>query len=101
MAMRRRVISLDPRLDDEICAAARESGESLSHWVAEAAAERLRQKYLGDAVDWFETAEGAFTPEEIEDVRRRWQQARRSAAGRSTFLPHDRFTASEPHRDSS
>jgi uracil-DNA glycosylase len=73
MPVTKRAISLDPKLDEEIRAAARDSGESVSHWLAEAAAERLRQKYLGEAVDWFEREEGAFTPEEIEEVRKQWR----------------------------
>lgn len=48
-------------------AAARE-GTSVSTWLAEAAADRLRNELLGAALDQWEAEDGAFTQAELDEA---------------------------------
>jgi hypothetical protein len=58
-------ISLDAELGERVRDAARRQGQSLSAWLAEAAAARLRKDSLRRALDEYQAEHGAFTPDEI------------------------------------
>ena len=58
-------ISLPAQLSDEVRAAAHSSGQSLSAWLADAAANKLRSQALAEFLDQWERDEGPLTPEEI------------------------------------
>jgi hypothetical protein len=56
-------ITLDPKLGAAARKAAKRAGMSLSNWIAEATADRIRNEALGRALDEWEAEAGAFTPE--------------------------------------
>ena len=56
---------MDPNLGDEVRAAAQHSGKSLSSWMAEAAAAKLRSAALSKFLDGWEDQHGPLTPEEL------------------------------------
>jgi hypothetical protein len=58
-------VSFAPELGDAVRDAARHSGSSLSAWLAEAAAAKLRAQALADYLDDWEKEHGKLTPEEI------------------------------------
>jgi hypothetical protein len=58
-------ITLDPRLGAAVRKAAKRANMSLSAWIAEATADRVRNEALGDALDRWEAQDGAFTSEEL------------------------------------
>ncbi|WP_129668691.1 hypothetical protein [Phytoactinopolyspora endophytica] len=64
-------ISLDPELDREVRDAARRSGQSLSAWLSDAAAQWLRSQSLREFVDDYEREHGPFTEEELSEARKR------------------------------
>jgi hypothetical protein len=53
-------ISFDSELADAVRAAAADSGTSVSNWLAEAAQERVRQRYLREALDTVLAEVGPF-----------------------------------------
>lgn len=61
-------ITLEPRLGAAARKAAKKAKVSLSTWIAEATADRLRNEALGDALDQWEAEDGAFTTEELADA---------------------------------
>jgi hypothetical protein len=58
-------ITLDPRLGAAARKAAKRAKTSLSAWIAEATADRVRNEALGQALDRWEAEEGAFSGDEI------------------------------------
>lgn len=58
-------ITLDPRLGAAARKAAKRAGMSLSNWIAEATADRVRNEALGHALDAWEAETGAFTSDEL------------------------------------
>ncbi len=58
-------ISLAPDLGDAVRDAARRRGASLSAWLAEAAAAKLRAEALADYLDHWEVQHGAITGDEL------------------------------------
>jgi hypothetical protein len=58
-------ISFDADLGDEVRNAARQAGKSLSSWLAEAAAAKLRADGLGAFLDEWEREHGPLTAEEL------------------------------------
>ncbi len=58
-------ISFDPDLGDAVRSAARHRGSSLSAWLAEAAAAKLRAEALADYLEEWEARHGPLTSEEI------------------------------------
>jgi hypothetical protein len=68
---------MDPRLGAAVRKAAKRSKMSISAWIAEAAAERVRRDSLGRALDRWEAEEGAFTAGEIEAAERALGMTRR------------------------
>jgi hypothetical protein len=59
-------MTMDDTLAAAVRAAARRSGASVSAWLAEAAADKLRHELLGMALDRWEEEIGPPTPEELE-----------------------------------
>ena len=58
-------ITLDPALGAAARRAAKRAHVSLSAWIAEATADRVRNEALGRALDQWEADEGAFTEAEL------------------------------------
>lgn len=63
-------VSFEPELGDAIRAAATQAGKSLSSWLAEAAASKLRAEALAEFLADWEAQHGALTPEEIAQAER-------------------------------
>lgn len=62
-------ISMDPRLGDEIRAAAGKAEVPLSTWLAEAAAARLRQEALRELLADWQAEHGPITAAELARAR--------------------------------
>lgn len=58
-------VSFDPDLGDAIRTAAKRSGGSVSRWLAEAAAAKLRTEALSEFLDAWEADHGPLTVEEL------------------------------------
>lgn len=58
-------ISLDPDLGDAVRGAARHKGSSLSAWLADAAAAKLRAEALAEYLDEWEAEHGQLTADEL------------------------------------
>lgn len=58
-------ISLDPDLGDAVRDAAKHRGSSISAWLAEAAAAKLRAEALTDYLRDWEAKNGPFTSDEL------------------------------------
>jgi hypothetical protein len=71
VTVRKMSISLDPELDHEVREAAARAGQSLSAWLAAAAAAQLRSQALREFLDDYEREHGAFTEEELAEAGRR------------------------------
>ena len=69
MPAARLTISLDPTTATEVRAAAHQSGHSLSAWIAEAVAEKLRAHSLDEFLNDWEAKHGKFTDEELASAR--------------------------------
>lgn len=65
MQVDRLSITLDPRLGAAARRAAKRAGMSLSAWIAEATADRVRNEALGHVLDQWEAEDGTFTSEEL------------------------------------
>lgn len=76
-------ITLDPKLGAAARKAAKRARVSLSMWIAEATADRVRNEALGQALDRWEAEDGAFTGEELADASEALGFARRRKARRS------------------
>ena len=72
-------ISLDADLAASVRSAAAEQGASVSTWLADAAAARIRQRNLRIALDTVAAEDGPLSPQEIDQLIR---EARRT----STFV---------------
>jgi hypothetical protein len=75
--------SMDDALLAEARAAAEAHGTTLSSWLAEAAADRLRLTALRELVDEWEAEHGAITTSELDALDRRVADARRRATQRA------------------
>lgn len=62
-------ISMDPQLGDGVRAAAETAGMSVSAWLAEAAAARLRKQALADFLSGWQAKHGKITPAELARAR--------------------------------
>lgn len=65
MQVDRLSITMDPRLGSAARKAAKRAKMSLSAWIAEATADRVRNEALGSALDQWEAEDGAFTSKEL------------------------------------
>jgi hypothetical protein len=59
-------ITLDPRLGAAARKAAKRAKVSLSTWIAEATADRIRNELLGEALDRWAVDEVALTQQELD-----------------------------------
>lgn len=57
---------MPPDVGDAVRQAAARHGTSVSTWLTEAAADRLRNEMLGAALDEWEAQDGAFTRAELD-----------------------------------
>lgn len=62
-------VSIDPVLGDDIRAAAERAGLSVSAWLAQAAAARLRWEALTEFLSDWQSEHGAITPAELAKAR--------------------------------
>jgi hypothetical protein len=59
-------VTMPPEIGAAVRDAATRQGTSLSSWLAEAAAQRLRNELLGAALDRWEAEDGPFSDEELK-----------------------------------
>jgi hypothetical protein len=64
-------ITMPPEIGRKVRDAAEEEGVSVSAWITEAAAERVRNRLLGKFLDEYQAEHGAFTDEEMERAAQR------------------------------
>jgi len=60
-------ITMDPALGEAARKAAKRANLSVSAWIAEATADRLRNEALKDALIHWQSGDGSFTPSELGD----------------------------------
>jgi hypothetical protein len=65
MQIDRLSITMEPKLGAAARKAAKRAGMSVSAWIAEATADRLRNDALGRALDEWEAENGAFSEDEL------------------------------------
>jgi hypothetical protein len=58
-------VTMPPKVGAAVRDAAARQGTSVSNWLADAAAQRLRNELLGAALDQWEAEDGAFSDEEL------------------------------------
>src|SRR6476620_5519132 len=59
-------VTMPPDLGEGVRRAAERQGVSVSAWLSEAAADRLRNELLGVALDTWESEDGSFTAAELD-----------------------------------
>jgi len=59
---------MPPEIGAAVRKAAAQQGRSVSSWLADAAADRLRNELLGAALDAWEAEDGPFTQQELDDA---------------------------------
>jgi hypothetical protein len=64
-------VTMPPDLGEGVRQAAARRGTSVSTWLTEAAADKLRNELLGDALDQWEAEDGPFTADELSDAASR------------------------------
>ena len=84
MTTKKMSVSFPSELSEEIQGQAHAAGMSVSAWLAEAAAARLRSEALREALDSYQEEHGAFTDEEIDRARERLGLPRPRRARRSS-----------------
>ena len=62
-------ISMDPQLGDDVRIAAERAGMSVSAWLADAAAARLRKQALADFLSDWQAKHGKITATELAKAR--------------------------------
>lgn len=70
MAMDRLSVTMDPELGRAVREAAARDGVSVSHWLSEAAGDKLRNVLLGVALDAWEAENGPPTEAELDEAAR-------------------------------
>lgn len=73
-------ITMDPALGEAARKAAKRANLSVSAWIAEATADRLRNEALKDALIHWQSGDGSFTPSELAAA----ETALNSPAGRGS-----------------
>jgi hypothetical protein len=66
MQVDRLSVTLDPQLGAAVRKAAARAKLSVSAWIAEAAADRVRNELLGRALDQWEAESGPFAKDELD-----------------------------------
>lgn len=74
-------MAMPPELGKGVRQAAARQGISVSAWLSDAAADRLRNELLGAALDVWEAEDGAFTEAELDAAASELGLARRSDVG--------------------
>ena len=62
---------MPPELGQGVRQAAARQGTSVSTWLSEAAADKLRNELLGAALDHWEAEDGSFTQAELDEAASR------------------------------
>ena len=75
-------VTLDPKLGAAARQAAKRAKVSLSAWIAEATADRIRNEALGRALDAWEAEDGAFTAKELAAAAKALEPVPRGKARR-------------------
>ncbi|MGH9242764.1 MAG: hypothetical protein ACRD29_00250 [Acidimicrobiales bacterium] len=73
-------VTMPPDIGAAVRDAAARQGTSVSNWLADAAAQRLRNDLLGAALDQWEEEEGVFSDEELNTAAAALSGARRRGA---------------------
>jgi hypothetical protein len=71
-------VTMPPELGEGVRQAAARQGTSVSTWLSNAAADRLRNELLGAALDAWESEDGSFTEAELDEAASRLGLAPRS-----------------------
>lgn len=71
-------VTMPPELGEGVRRAAARQGTSVSTWLTEAAADKLRNELLGAALDQWEAEDGPFTQAELDEAASRLGLAPRS-----------------------
>ena len=71
-------VTMPPELGESVRQAAARQGTSVSTWLTEAAADKLRNELLGAALDQWEAEDGPFTQAELDEAASRLGLAPRS-----------------------
>jgi hypothetical protein len=84
MQVDRLSVTMDPQLGEAVRRAAARCGVSMSRWLADAAADHLRNQLLGAALDTWESEAGPFTDAELAEAAQALKapRRRRPPAGR-------------------
>jgi hypothetical protein len=61
-------VTMPPEIGAAVRKAAAQQGRSVSSWLADAAADRLRNELLGAALDAWEAEDGPFTQQELDEA---------------------------------
>lgn len=75
-------VTMPPEVGSAVREAAAREGTSVSSWVTEAAARRLRNELLGVALDKWEAKNGRITEEELDRAAASLGIARRRRRGK-------------------
>jgi hypothetical protein len=70
MQVDRLSITLEPRLGAAVRKAAKRAGVSVSAWIAEATAARVRNLALRDALDAWDQEDGPLTRDDVQSAAR-------------------------------
>ncbi len=73
-------VTMPPEIGAAVRDAAARQGTSVSSWLVAAAAQRLRNELLGEALDRWEAEDGAFSDEELDAAAAALRTARRRGA---------------------
>ena len=79
-------VTMPPEIGAAVRDAATRQGTSVSSWLTEAAAQRLRNELLGAALDRWEAEDGPFSDEEAQGRRDRSRRPPTSGGGVSAVL---------------
>jgi metal-responsive CopG/Arc/MetJ family transcriptional regulator len=72
MGVRKITVSLPPDLADSVDVDAEAKGQTVSSWIADAVARKLRRKSARELLRRFETANGPITDAERAEARKLW-----------------------------
>ena len=73
-------VTMPPEVGAAVRDSAARQGTSVSNWLADAAAQRLRNELLGAALDAWEAEDGPFTDSELNAAAAALSTTRRGAA---------------------
>ena len=76
VAVEKFTVSFDARLVRSVRKHAKSERTSVSGWLADAAEDKLRFRYMEDALAAYERRHGVITDEEMKEVDRVWPASR-------------------------